>query len=72
MKRHRDNISPILYGILSIIAGISILAMGGCGTDREPKSGKWKILRRADWEARFYDVFFVDKNIGWAVGKSRG
>ena len=73
MKRHRADTFPILYcRILLIITGILILITSSCATDREPKSRKWKILRRADWEARFYDVYFIDRNTGWAVGNHEG
>ena len=73
MKRHRADTFHSPYSrILSIVAGIAILAMCGCETGRESKSGRWKAVRRADWEARFYDVFFIDENIGWTVGNHDG
>ena len=28
----------------------------------------WKIVRQADWETEFNDVYFVDGYNGWAVG----
>ena len=36
----------------------------GCSRDQAPKPGRWEIVRRADWEARFYDVFFIDEHTG--------
>ncbi|MGP8322305.1 MAG: YCF48-related protein [Methanosarcinaceae archaeon] len=30
--------------------------------------GAWKIIRETDFEARYSDVDFVDKNNGWVVG----
>ena len=73
MKYNRADTPPILCSIILLIAaGISILAMCGCETGRESKSGRWQAVRRADWEARFYDVFFIDENTGWTVGNNDG
>ena len=73
MKRYRVDTPRILYSIiLSIVTGILILAMCGCETGRKSKSGRWQAVRRADWEARFYDVFFIDENTGWTVGNNDG
>ena len=44
----------------------------GCSRDQNPKPGRWEIVRRADWEARFYDVFFLDEQTGWIVGNNAG
>ena len=44
----------------------------GCSRDQAPKPGRWEIVRRADWEARFYDVFFIDERTGWIVGNNAG
>ena len=44
----------------------------GCSRDQKPKPGRWEIVRRADWEARFYDVFFLDEQTGWIVGNNAG
>ena len=55
-----------------VLVGILIAVFIGCGAERKPRSGHWKIVRRADWETRFYDVFFIDENTGWAVGNAEG
>ena len=49
-----------------------VLGMIGCTRNQKQKSGRWKIIRRADWETRFYDVFFIDEKTGWAVGNNEG
>jgi len=57
---------------LFIWVGIITSTFIGCATNEKPKSGQWKIARQSDWEARFYDVFFIDEKTGWAVGNHEG
>ena len=57
---------------LFIWVGIITSTFIGCATDEKPKSRQWKIARQSDWEARFYDVFFIDEKTGWAVGNHEG
>ena len=59
--------------LVSILIPLNIL-MNGCNSQQrqKPKFGRWEIVRQADWKTRFYDVFFIDHQTGWAVGNSEG
>ena len=59
--------------LVSILIPFNIL-MNGCNSQQKqkPKFGRWEIVRQADWKTRFYDVFFIDHQTGWAVGNSEG
>ena len=64
MKRHRaDTFHSPFSRILSIVAGIAILVMCGCETGRESKSGRWKAVRRADWDATLLRCIFYRRRI---------
>ena len=70
----KNSVPCISRITLHVIFLIVILVGGGigCSGDQAPKSGRWEIVRRADWEARFYDVFFIDERTGWTVGNNAG
>lgn len=58
--------SRIVTSIILLFSIMNILA--GCGGSNN--GGYWKVAHRADWEARFYDVFFIDEQTGWAMGNN--
>ncbi len=53
---------PVLYLLCFILA---------CA-DISPKYFKWKTIVKGDWSAHLYDVHFVSKKKGWAVGNQAG
>ncbi|MDP7281310.1 MAG: YCF48-related protein, partial [Candidatus Poribacteria bacterium] len=52
--------------------GLLYVVIGCQDTEIPHRSGSWKQIRQADWETRFYDVFFWNGQKGWAVGNNEG
>ena len=55
-----------------IATAISVLVLlSGCGvkTIQQPAPVKAEIVRKADWEVEFRDVFFLDAKYGWVIGE---
>lgn len=48
---------------LSLIIGLVLMFQTALFAESD-----WKIIRQADWETSFNDVYFVDGYNGWAVG----
>ena len=71
VSRFTHHASRITFHVIFLTV---VLVGGGigCSRDQVPKPGRWEIVRRADWEARFYDVFFIDERTGWIVGNNAG
>ncbi|HIE27577.1 TPA: hypothetical protein EYP66_09845 [Candidatus Poribacteria bacterium] len=34
-------------------------------------AANWEIVREGKWDTNFHDIYFLNENVGWAVG-SRG
>ena len=63
----------VIIGAAILILTASLLS--GCGIKtalfhREPPPVKAEVVREADWEMDFNDVYFVDANNGWIVGET--
>ena len=62
--------------IYILVSGLMLfnIFMYSCNSEQKQKTkfGRWEIMRQADWKTRFYDVFFIDSQTGWAVGNSEG
>ena len=58
--------------ITTIIISLLVL-LSGCGVklvlQQRPAPVKAEIVRRADWEVEFRDVFFLDAKHGWVIGE---
>ena len=70
-----ENLAHHVSRIMLHVMFLIVMLVGGgigCSGDQVPKPGRWEIVRRADWEARFYDVFFIDERTGWTVGNNAG
>ena len=54
-----------------IAAILSIALLNGCGvkTAQHPAPVTAEIVRKADWEVEFRDVFFLDAKHGWVIGE---
>ena len=55
-----------------IILAISLLVpFSGCGvkTAQQSPPVTAEIVRKADWEVEFRDVFFLDAKHGWVIGE---
>ena len=60
-------------GHMRIIAtAIAVLVLlSGCGmkTIQQPAPVETEIVRKADWEVEFRDIFFLDAKHGWVIGE---
>ena len=57
--------------IISIAISL-LLLLSGCGMKsglQQPAPVKAEIVRQADWEVEFRDVFFLDAKHGWIIGE---
>ena len=57
--------------IVTIVTSI-LLLLSGCGVKsvlQQSAPVKAEIVRRADWEVEFRDVFFLDAKHGWVIGE---
>ena len=72
VSRFTHHVSRITFHVIFLIVMLAVGLALRCSTDQAPKPGRWEIVRRADWEARFYDVFFIDERTGWIVGNNAG
>ncbi len=62
-----------IIGAVILILASSFLS--GCGLKsalfhREPPPVKSEVVREADWEMDFNDVYFVDAKNGWIIGEA--
>ena len=71
IKNSVPSVSRFTHHVIFLIV-VCLAGSIGCSTDQTPKPGRWEIVRRADWEARFYNVFFIDERTGWIVGNNAG
>ena len=56
---------------ITTIAISLLVLLSGCGVKsvQQPAPVKAEIVRRADWEVEFRDVFFLDAKHGWVIGE---
>ena len=49
-----------------------LLILSACGSKmavhREPPPVEARVIRKADWEVDFRDVYFLDEKNGWIIG----
>ena len=49
-----------------------LLIFSGCGVKsvfhRRPAEVESEVIKKADWEVDFRDVYFLDANNGWVIG----
>ena len=59
------------YICIIIIAASVIVPLSGCGvkTAQQPAPVAAEIVRKADWEVEFRDVYFLDVEHGWVIGE---
>ena len=59
------------YVYIIILATSLLVLFSGCGvkTAQQPVPIKAEIVRKADWEIEFRDVFFLDTEHGWVIGE---
>ena len=55
-----------------LIAMLIFLILNACGSKmvlhREPPPVESEVIRKADWEVDFRDVYFLDAKHGWIIG----
>ena len=56
--------------IINNLQLIAILCILGCADAPENVRGEWKTVMAGDWSAHLYDVHFISKTNGWAVGNA--
>ena len=62
----------VLATYCACAVGLLYVVIGCQDAEIPHRSGSWKQIRQADWETRFYDVFFWNDQKGWAVGNNEG
>ena len=53
------------------IAILFLVLISGCGIKsvQQPAPVEAEVIRKADWEVEFRDVFFFDAKHGWVIGE---
>jgi len=65
IEKLRGFRSMIKQALLIAIFIIMCLLMAGCSADKA--STGWNVVRQASWNTHFHDVYFINKQNGWAA-----